>query len=98
MPVPMEFLRDVLGLLCVFFAYMSGRSATIVRQGIGKRTRLYGWAIRMVLCGVVLIYRHGADALAIGVWALAALAFAGGMWGASHQKPHEDLTHQIFPE
>ena len=98
MLLPTEFLRGVLGLLCVFFAYMAGRSATIVRQGIGKRTRLYGWVIRTVLCGAAVVFRHGVDAVAIGVWTLAALAFAAGMWGASHQKPHEDLTHQIFPE
>ena len=98
MPVPTEFLRGVLGLLCVFFAYMAGRSATIVRQGIGKRTRLYGWVIRMVLCGAAVVFRNSVDAVAIGVWTLAALAFAAGMWGASHQKPQEDLTDQIFPE
>src|SRR2546425_11450854 len=98
MPVPTEFLRGVLGVLCVFFAVMAGRSVTIVRQGSGKLSRLYGWVIRMVLCGAAVVFRHGVDAVAVGVWTLAVLAFAAGMWGASHQKPHEDLTHQIFPE
>ena len=37
------------------------------------------------------------DAVMIGAWALAAVAFAGGWWQASHQKPPEDLSHDIVP-
>jgi hypothetical protein len=33
----------------------------------------------------------------ISSWALAAAAFAGGWWHASHQKPPEDLSHDIVP-
>jgi hypothetical protein len=33
----------------------------------------------------------------IGGWALSAAAFAGGWWQASHQKPPEDLSHEIVP-
>lgn len=94
----MDFFRGVLGVLCVFFAYMAGRSAVLVRQGGQRKPRLYGWAIRTVLCGVAVILRQGLDAITILVWALAAVAFAGAMWLASHQKSPEDLTDQIFPE
>ena len=98
MLVPMDFFRGVMGVLCVFFAYMAGRSTTLVRQDGQKKARLYGWAIRTVLCGAAVIFRQGIDAITILVWGLAAVAFAGGMWLASHQKPPEDLTDQIFPE
>src|SRR5690349_17648182 len=98
MPVPIQFFRGVLGALCVLFAYMAGRSALMVRQGRQKKTRLYGWLIRMVLCGAAVMFRQGLDTVSIGVWAVAALVFAAGMWTASHQKPPEDLTDQIFPE
>ena len=99
MPVPTEFLRTVMGLLCVFFAYMAGRAAAMLRQGRQKKAMLlYGWLIRMVLCGAAVVFREGVDAVAIGVSALASLAFATAMWTALRQKPPEDLTNQIFPE
>jgi len=98
MSVPIEFFRGVLGVLCIFFAYMAGRSAFMVHRGRQKKTRLYGWLIRVILCGAAVIFRQGLDTISIAVWALAALAVAGGMWTASHQKPPEDLTDQIFPE
>ena len=94
----MQVFRVVLGVLCVFFAYMAGRSAAMVRLERQKKTRLYGWLIRMVLCGAAVIYRQGIDVVSIVSWALAALAFVGAMWVASHPKPPEDLTDQIFPE
>ena len=98
MPVSLEFLRGVLGVLCVFFGHMAGRSAGAVRKGRQKVSRLYGWVLRTVLCAVILIFRHEIDGVAIGVWALTALAFAAGMWDVTRQKPQEDLTHEIFPE
>ena len=98
MPVSTEFLRGVLGMLCVFFAYMAGRSVGAVRQGWSKLWRLYGWILRTVICGAVMVFRQQLDGVVIAVWALAAMAFAGGMWLVLHQEPPEDLTHQIFPE
>src|SRR5437867_1212316 len=98
MPVPLDFLRGVMGLLCAFFAYMAGRTAALVRLGRLKKGRLYAWLIRMVLCGAAVLFRQGLDAVSIGVWTVASLAFAAAMWVALHQKPPEDLTDQIFPE
>ena len=98
MPVSTEFLRGVLGMLCVFFAYMAGRSAAAVRQGRSKPGRLYGWILRTIVCGGAVIFRRDFDVVVIAVWALAASAFAAGMWLVLHQKTPEDLTHQIFPE
>ena len=97
MAVPVDFLRGVLGVLCIFFAHMAGRSVVVVRRG-GKVSRLYAWLIRTLLCAVILIFRRRIDAIAISVWALAAVAFGVGLWSASRQRREEDLTHQMFPE
>jgi hypothetical protein len=98
MPVSLEFLRGVLGVLCVFFAHMAGRSAGAVRQGRQKLSRLYGWALRTVLCGAIMVFRHEVDSIALGVWGFAVIAFAIGMWDVSRARKQEDLTHEIFPE
>ena len=93
----MEFLRGLLGFLGMSSAFMTGRSAVAVRKGWQKPSRLYGWAIRTLVCVVAVAFRNRVDAVDLIVWALAAVAFAGGMWSVSRQKPPEDLTRQIFP-
>ena len=74
--VPIEFLRGVLGVLCVLFAHMTGRAAALVRQGRARLSRLYAWIIRTTLCAVFLTLRHDIDILAIAVWAVG-LMFRG---------------------
>jgi hypothetical protein len=95
--VPNEFLRGFLGLLGLGCAYMSGRTLVGVRKGQLKLSRLYGWLIRTVVCLLVLNFRHPVDGVSMTIWGLALALFAGGFWQASHQKPPEDLTHEIFP-
>ena len=98
MPASFEFLRGVLGVLCVLFGYMAGRSVVAVRRGAQKISRLYGWILRALACAVVVAIRHPLDAIDIGVWALTAVAVGLGWWSASREKKEDDLTHQIFPE
>ncbi|MBZ5622640.1 MAG: hypothetical protein LAQ69_28485 [Acidobacteriia bacterium] len=98
MPVSMEFLRGVLGVIALGCAHMAGRSLAAVRKGSQKLSRLYGWVIRMTVCLAAVAFRHSVDMVDIAIWALAAVAFAAGFWSASHQKPPEDLTREIFPE
>jgi hypothetical protein len=98
MPVSMEFLRGVLGLLGVASAYMTGRSAAAVRKGWQRPSRLYGWIIRAVLCLGAMAFRFPVDFVDMLVWALSAVAFTFALWGTSRQKPQEDLTRTIFPE
>jgi hypothetical protein len=97
MPVPIEFLRGVLGILCVFFAHMLGRSAGAVRAGRQRSSRLYAWIIRTFLCGAALLFRHSLDTVALVVYLLAAIAAGAGFWNEQRPKPQEDLTDQIFP-
>jgi hypothetical protein len=95
--VPTEFLRGFLGLLALACAYMAGRTLVVVRAGQLKVSRLYGWVIRTILCLMGLSFRHPVDTVTMIVWALSILTFAAGFWQASHRKPPEDLTHEIFP-
>ncbi|MBZ5727768.1 MAG: hypothetical protein LAP87_22570 [Acidobacteriia bacterium] len=98
MPVPIEFLRGLLGIIGAGCAHMTGRAAVGVRKGWHKPGRLYGWIVRTVLCVAAVGYRHAVDAADIIIWLLAAAAFAGGMWAAAREKKQEDLTRTIFPE
>jgi hypothetical protein len=95
--VSTEFLRGFLGLLGLGCAYMAGRVTAAVRRGQVRLPRLYAWLIRTMVCMLALHFRHPVDALSIGIWTLALLCFAGGYWQATHQKPPEDLTNEIFP-
>src|SRR5579872_1740571 len=98
MPVSMEFLRGVLGLIGIGCAYMMGRSAGAVRKGWQKPTRLYGWIIRAFLCLAALTIRHAIDVAAIASWTLAAVAFAVALWDASREKKQEEVKLTIFPD
>ena len=98
MAVPTEFLRGLLGFLGMSSAFMTGRSAVAVRKGWQKPSKLYGWAIRTLVCVVAVAFRNPLDTVDLIVWGLAAVGFAGGMLSALRQKPPEDLTRQIFPD
>ena len=93
----MEFLRGLLGFLGMAAAFMTGRSAVAVRKGWQKPSRLYGWAIRTLVCVVAVAFRHPLDTVDLMVWALGAVAFAGGMRSVLRQKAQEELPPRIFP-
>jgi hypothetical protein len=98
MPVSLEFLRGVLGLIGAACAFMLGRSAAAVRKGWQKPSRLYGWILRTAACMIALAIRHPLDATALIVWAVAAAAFAYGFWSASRPRKEEDIVSAIFPD
>ena len=97
-PVSLEFLRGALGVLCILFAHMAGRSGAALRKGQLKVSRLYAWVVRASVCAIGVAVRHPLDAIDIAVWTLGAAAFALGWWDASREKKSEDLARQIFPE
>ena len=97
MPASMEFLRAVLGLVGIGCASMAARALVRARDGRQKPSRATGWLIRTVLCLAGVMFRHPVDALDIAVWFLMAAAAAAAWWVASHPKPEEDLTNEIFP-
>jgi hypothetical protein len=96
--VPMEFIRGVLALLCLFFGHMGGRAAAAAAKGRQTGRRMFTWIARMVLASGALLVRHEIDTVVIAVWALELALFAAGYWMVLNQKPPEDLTREIFPE
>lgn len=94
---PIELLRALLGLIGIGSAFMAGQTLVGVRQRQIKSGRHLAWMVRAVVCLAALAFRHTPDAVMIGAWALSAAAFTGGWWQASHQKPPEDLSHDIVP-
>jgi hypothetical protein len=98
MPVSMEFVRGVLGLLGIACAYMTGRTAAAVRKGWQKPPRIYAWIFRTVACLGAMAFRFPLDFVDMLVWALSAVAFTSALWATSREKPREDLTNTIFPE
>jgi hypothetical protein len=97
MPIPVDILRVVLGLLCLVFAHFLGRSMVRVRRGQNLRG-LYGWLIRLAIAAGVLVWRHGLDGVAIAVFTLSAAALVVGAWDEQRPKKQEDLTKEIFGE
>jgi len=97
MPIPLDVLRVVLGLLCLFFAHLLGRSMVRARRGLGARS-LYGWLIRLAITAGALLWGRGLDNLAIAMLTLAAASLAVGMWDEQRPKKQEDLTKEIFGE
>jgi hypothetical protein len=95
---PIELLRFFLGLIGVGSAFMAGSTLAALRKGRGKASRHYAWMVRAVVCLAALAFRHVPDAVMIGAWMLSAVAFAGGWRQTSHQKPPEDLSHDIVPK
>lgn len=99
MLVSIEFLRGVLGLFALFFAFVAGRVLADFRRGRVKQSRLTAWILRLLVCAAAMIFpRRAVDAVAIGVWTGAVLLFAVGFWTASRPRKEEDLTHTIFPD
>ncbi len=98
MPASLEFLRGVLGVLCVMFAYMAGRSGAAVRKHQQKVSKLYGWILRTLACAAAVGIRRSIDGIDLGVWVLSVAAAALGWWSVMRERKEEDLTRQIFPE
>jgi hypothetical protein len=94
---PIALLRSLLGLIGIGSAFMAGQTLAAVRKGALKAGRHYAWTFRAVVCLAALAFRHAPDTAMIAVWVLAAAAFAGGLWQGTHQKPAEDLSHDIVP-
>ena len=95
MPIPVDFLRAVLGLLCVFFAHFLGRSMVRVRRGLPARS-LYGWLIRTAITAGAILWHRGMDGVSIGAFTLAAASLVVGVWDEQRPKRQEDLTREIF--
>jgi hypothetical protein len=97
-PFPVELLRGVLGLLCLFFAHFLGRSVVRVRRGLQTSRSLYGWVIRTLITVGAILWHRGLDGMAIAIFTLAACSLTLGVWDEQRPKKQEDLTKEIFGE
>jgi hypothetical protein len=98
MPIPLDFLRGVVGLFCLFFAHFLGRSIVRLRRGQQRPRHLYGWLIRMLIAAGAILWQRGLDTIAIVIYTLSAVSLALGIFDEQRLKRHEDLTRQIFGE
>jgi hypothetical protein len=98
MAVPLNLLRALLGLFCIFFAYLLGRSIIRLRRGLQRPRSLYGWLIRMLVTAAAILWGRGLDRIAVVVYVLAAASLALGIWDERRPKKQEDLTRQMFGE
>jgi len=96
MAVSFEFLRGVLGVLCVFFGHLSGRSAVAVKNGRQRPRTLWSWVVRTLICAIAIWWRFRADVVNLAIWTITLVAFALGWWDASRERKPEDL--HISPE
>ena len=97
MPVSLEFLRGIVGVIGIGCAYMTGRAFVLYRKGVQRQFRFFGWIFRTVLCMVAVGLRHSVDTADIAIGTLAALAFAAALRQYWREKPEEDLTKTMFP-
>jgi hypothetical protein len=97
-PVSLEFMRGIVGVIGIGCAYMTGRSLALVRKGAQKQSRLYGWIFRTVLCMVAVGLRHRLNVSDVVIWSLAAIAVAVAFWQHSRETKEEDLTSTMFPD
>src|SRR5271165_5015789 len=100
MPLPIDFMRGLVGVIGIGCAFMLARVVAALRAGQVRISKLYGWLLRLILClaGVWYPVRGDVDTADIVIWTLAAAAFAVGYWDATREKKQEDLTHEIFPD
>jgi len=95
MPIPVDFLRVLLGLFCLFFAHFLGRSIVRMRRGQSARG-FYRWLIRTAIAAGAILWQRGLDNIAIAAYTLAAASLVVGVWDEQWPKKQEDLTREIF--
>ena len=98
MGIPLNLLRALLGLFCLFFAHMLGRSIVRVRRGVARPRSMYGWLVRTLITAATILWGRGLDRIALVVYILAAASLALGYWDEYRPKYHEDLTRKMFGE
>ena len=94
------YLRLFVALLLVGFAYFLGRSLAQRHQPGRRGTGPTSWGLRMVVATLGVTWGVGFDIVAIGAFAVSALAAVAGyaMKRRPRKIPTEDLTKEMFPD
>lgn len=94
--VPIQFMRVVLGLLAMFFAYALGRTLTRLHNAGQPKVRALTWVLRTVVALGAIVWTRGLDPVGIVLIALAAVSLAVGVYLES--RPHESEEIHLFTE
>ena len=99
MPQRLLLLRIVLGLMCIVFAHLLGRSLAKKQQARKRGLRASSWTLRTLLAGGVLVWPYGIDWLAAVAYILAVASAVLAFYLQSRPKRvEEDLTRTMFPD
>ncbi len=98
MPASIVFIRCLLGLLCIAFAHMLGRSAYRKFKAQARDSYFLRWALRTGVTGLGAMWHGGLDALSLSILAVSIASGAAGFYRERHPPgPEEDLSKMIFP-
>lgn len=95
-PVPIQFLRLLLGALAMFFAYALGRAATRLHNAGQPMAKALTWVLRTVVTLGAILWTRGFDTLGVVVIALAAASLAAGIYLESRPRETEEI--HLFTE
>ena len=98
MPVPIVYLRLLLGALCILFAHALGRSWIRFRYGEETRSRLLSWILRTIVTLMGVMWVRATDWLSISVAVLAAASLAAGFCFAGRAPKADHLEDVMFPK
>jgi hypothetical protein len=92
----MQFLRVLLGLLAMFFAYALGRAATRLHNAGQPIAKALSWVLRTVVALGAILWTRGFDLVSIVMIALAAASLGAGIYLES--RPHRTEEIHLFTE
>jgi len=89
--VPMQFLRVILGLLAMFFAYALGRVATRLHRAGQPVAKALTWVLRTAVALIALFWTRGFDAVGIVMLCLTAVSLAAGAFVEMRPRRTEEV-------
>jgi len=98
MPVSILFIRCLLGLFCIAFAHILGRSAYRKFKLNARGAQFTRWALRTAVTGLGALWHGPLDGVSLSIVGLAIAAAAAGFYRERRPpKQEEDLTKVLFP-
>ncbi len=91
-------LRVIVGVFCVAFAHLAGRSIIRLQQGRERQSRTIAWGLRTIITGAAASWRSWFDMTTVVVWGLAMAALAAGLYDEWRPKREEELERAMFPK
>ncbi len=89
--VPIQFLRLIVGLLGMLFAYGLGRAAVRLRRNGQPVTKALTWVLRTSVAVLAILWTGRFDALGIVLLALIAASCAAGVYLETRPRKTEEI-------